>query len=234
MHDAAFPPSRLSPSRLTPWLAAALLLHALLLLAPARHAVKPGAFLHSLNVSLQSTGHARPAAERPPAPATRKIPAVPEARPPGAAGSARKPEQARPAEPVAPAVPRPSLSAAELLDSARRQEWQLPGPAPKRELGVYAPHPAPLRPGSAPGKNLFDGMVLPDAVEVVDRWLAADGSHNVVIQTPGGETYCGRVEAWNPMNPLYEPIMMFRSCGGGGKRTFDMPPVYRGKDSRDR
>ena len=68
-------------------------------------------------------------------------------------------------------------------------------------------------------------MTLPADTGAVDRWLAADGSHNVVITAPDGETYCGRAEAWNPMNPLVEPIMTYRSCGAG-KRTFDMPQPY--------
>jgi hypothetical protein len=29
------------------------------------------------------------------------------------------------------------------------------------------------------------------------------------------------------MNPLLEPLMQFRACGGGGKRTFDMQHPYR-------
>ena len=33
---------------------------------------------------------------------------------------------------------------------------------------------------------------------------------------------CRRAEAWNPMNPLFEPVMMFRSCGGG-RPSFEMP-----------
>jgi len=73
-----------------------------------------------------------------------------------------------------------------------------------------------------PEGNTFDGMMAPVETELVDRWQAADGSANVVINTPNGDTLCGRAEAWNPMQPLLEHLMMFRSCGGGGKRTFSM------------
>jgi hypothetical protein len=65
-------------------------------------------------------------------------------------------------------------------------------------------------------------MIAPAETELLDRWQAADGSQNVVINTPRGETLCGRAEAWDPMHPLVEYVMLFRSCGGGGKRTFTM------------
>ena len=87
--------------------------------------------------------------------------------------------------------------------------------------------PANWRPGIPSEPNRFAGLFARESVEIVDRWLAADGSHNVVINTPSGETYCGRAEAWSPLNPLLEPIMMWRPCGGGGKRTFDWPDRYR-------
>jgi hypothetical protein len=91
---------------------------------------------------------------------------------------------------------------------------------PLRQLGNI-----PARdqlPAWSPSGNLFDGMVAPPETEIVDRWLAADGSQNVVVNLPSGETLCGRAEAWNPMQALVEHVMMFRSCGGGGKRTFEM------------
>ena len=69
-------------------------------------------------------------------------------------------------------------------------------------------------------------MMAPAETQVIDRWLAAVGSHNVVVETSSGNTYCGRATAWNPMNPLFEPVMQYRPCGGGGKRTFTMPDRY--------
>ena len=74
-----------------------------------------------------------------------------------------------------------------------------------------------------PIDNLFNGMVAPNQVEIIDRWRAADGSHNVVVNLPNGRTVCGRAEASNPMQPLLEPVMMFRECGGGSQRSFSMP-----------
>ena len=71
-------------------------------------------------------------------------------------------------------------------------------------------------------------MVLPGKTEIVDRWLSVDGTQNVVINTPGGNTLCGRVEAWDPMQALDERLMHFRPCGGGGRRTFEINkrPLY--------
>jgi len=74
--------------------------------------------------------------------------------------------------------------------------------------------------------NIFDGMYAPARVEIEDRWLAADGSHNVVVNLPDGSTMCGRAAAWNPLQPLVEHVMMFRNCGGGGKRSFTMKSPY--------
>jgi len=79
-----------------------------------------------------------------------------------------------------------------------------------------------IRSGISIEDNLFNGMAPPNKTEIADRWLAADGSHNVVINTPSGQTFCGRALAWDPMQPLVEHVMQFRPCGGGGERTFKM------------
>ncbi len=73
-----------------------------------------------------------------------------------------------------------------------------------RRLGVFVPQALPenWRSGIISRDNLFNGMVLPNKTEIVDRWLAADGSHNVVINTPSGQTFCGRALAWDPMQPV--------------------------------
>lgn len=112
-----------------------------------------------------------------------------------------------------------------LLDSASEMELMVPAVNDSRRLGVFVPQPLPenWRSGIRIEDNMFNGMVLPSKTEMVDRWLAADGSHNVVINTPSGHTLCGRVPAWNPMQPLVEHVMQFHPCGGGGKRTFEMP-----------
>jgi hypothetical protein len=98
-----------------------------------------------------------------------------------------------------------------------------------RQLGIHRRQSLPSNwvPGTGTGAaqtsdNMFDGMVLPNSVELVDQWVAADGSRNVVLNLPNGTSVCGRGTAWDPMRPMMEPLMMFRPCGSGGKRTFNM------------
>jgi hypothetical protein len=117
------------------------------------------------------------------------------------------------------------LTTARLLDSVELIEWPAPVADASRRLGVFAPQPLPenRRSGNRIEDNMFNGMMLSTRTEILDRWLAADGSHNLVINTPGGQTFCGRAPAWNPLQPLLEHVMQIRPCGGGGKRTFEMP-----------
>jgi hypothetical protein len=106
-----------------------------------------------------------------------------------------------------------------LLDFAHRREWNLP------ERSV-APGPGVFRPLSPPPNwrsgTPAEGAAPPAKTGIVDQWLAADGSRNVMIRTPAGQLLCGRAEAWNPMSPLVEPVMMYRACGAG-RRTFELP-----------
>jgi hypothetical protein len=89
------------------------------------------------------------------------------------------------------------------------------------------------RPGTRLGRSRFDGRALAERVEIVDRWLASDGSHNVMIETSTGEMLCGRAAAWDPMQPLVEPVMMYRSCGPA-RSTFEWPEHYGGAGTRPR
>jgi len=221
MLSATTLPSRYRNRRLAGWLLVAILAHAILLLLPyqrAQHADKgrPG-----LRVSLLAPAAAAPAT----APELKRNPAPPRGTvlP---ARQAKLPTGIDTEAPAKPALP----SAAYLLDLARRREWRLPQPGSSQQLGVFVPQPLPpnWRPSPAAPPARFSNVALPEKTQVVDRWLAADGSHNVVVTTPGGETWCGRSESWDPMNPLVEPIRVFRSCGGGGERTFDMPRPYAG------
>jgi hypothetical protein len=123
----------------------------------------------------------------------------------------------------------PTRSTAVLLQSAADRDWPLAKEDTPRKLGVFLPRKVPenWRRGITHENNMFNGMTVPRKVEIVDRWLSSDGSHNVVINTPTGDTFCGRGLAWDPMQPLVEHVMQFRPCGGGGKRTFEMPDRYR-------
>ncbi|MFB3078583.1 MAG: hypothetical protein ACE1Y4_11335, partial [Lysobacterales bacterium] len=140
-----------------------------------------------------------------------------------------EPELANPEKPEhwadqKPPIKQVILTTARLLDSASEMAWPVPAVDDSRRLGVFVVQPLleKLRSSISIEDNMFNGMVLPSKTEIVDRWLAADGSHNVVINTPTGHTLCGRVLAWNPLQPLVEHVMQFYPCGGGGKRTFEM------------
>jgi hypothetical protein len=131
-----------------------------------------------------------------------------------------------PAEPEAPTTHqlREWIVQSELDKSAIAPERQLGSARSYRPPANWRPHAG--APYLAESDNRFNGMAAPAEVEIVDRWLASDGSQNVVVNLPNGDTVCGRAEPWNPMQPLVEHIMMFRPCGGGGKRTFTMPDRY--------
>ena len=225
MLSATALPSLYRDRRFAGWLLVAILAHALLLLLPYQREQHAGKARPSLQVSLLAPAAAPPAVHVP-APEPNESPAPPQntAQTAGQAVALRAGETELPARPAQP-------SAAYLLDLARRREWRLPQPGSSRQLGVFVPQPMPpnWQPSPAAPPARFADAALPERTQVVDRWLAADGSHNVVVTTPGGETWCGRSESWDPMNPLVEPIRVFRSCGGGGERTFDMPhPRERG------
>ena len=203
------------------WLGLAVLLHAAALLLPLTYPKGQATLDRSLIVSLL-----RPLPL--PAPATTPL-FVPD---PVSVTAQKRPV---PPVPVPPEVstPQPRLpSTEEILEATRQSKWTLPT-EPARRLGAFVP-PAPppnWQPSIATRENRFSDAYAPPETEIVDRWLAADGSHNVVIRTPNGMTLCGRALPWNPMEPLVEHVMMFRSCGGGGERTFRMPerllPSYR-------
>lgn len=213
------------------WLGPALLLHAALLLLPVSPYGRGADVARALSVSLIAPGPApeerRPA---PPAPAPSPQPAAPpepSVSPPPRTETAEPPVSSLRPEAVAkPAAP--DLSAAQLLELSRQREWSLPKARESRPLGVFTPRPEPenWRSPGALGPSRFDGRSLPDDVEVVDRWVAQDGSHNVLVETPGGDLLCGRAVAWDPMRPLVENVMMFQSCGAG-TRTFEWPEHYR-------
>lgn len=234
------------------WLALALLLHGALLLLPVAEYGFRGQRVNVLELSLHrpSPAPAEPVRPRPedtpketpevqpeeqpeeqPGPRPDPLPAAaptPPHLPPAMTREAqpvpapdRRPEDAAPLRP-------PDVSAARLLELTRQRELKLPATEERRRLGVFTPQAQPenWRPEPLPGQARFDGRPLPERVEIVDRWLAADGSHQVLVETPGGELLCGRAESWDPMQPLVEHVMMFRSCGPG-TATFEWPEHYR-------
>ena len=215
------------------WLSLAIALHVLVLMIPTRQEAPTITSIIPLNIRLL----APPAIDKPfvedsvqlkdEYPATENVTdasALPEK--PELASQENvesSPPHARIREEVIPGTAR-------LLDSASELDWPLPAVENFRRLGVFVPQALPenWRPGFKIEDNPFNGMVLPGKTEIVDRWLSVDGTQNVVINTPGGNTLCGRVEAWDPMQALDERLMHFRPCGGGGRRTFEINkrPLY--------
>jgi len=207
------------------WLCLAIVLHALLLLIPVAPDSAPNLATDAVVVTLLSAkAIEQPLAETVDTPLSEVLAPDPQPAPRLPVEPQEITLQEDPGEEV-PTNPAPIITTARLLDSAGHVKWVSSQPDESLHLGVYSPRPLPANwtSGMVTEDNLFDGMVVPRKTEIVDRWLAADGSHNVVIHTPGGDTFCGRALAWDPMQPLVEHVMQFRPCGGGGKRTFDMP-----------
>jgi len=210
------------------WFAFALLAHASLFLIPLYQQPSVPNQKPILSVSFLTPRPMEPVVKQPQQPVAEEPAPAPVQDHPEPATYQRPPEVLPDPDKNEPDEPEPGVSTALLVDSASRINWPAPKQDTSRTLGVHVPQKIPdnWRPRITVEDNRFNGMTVPASTEIVDRWLAADGSHNVVINTPSGETYCGRAEAWNPMTPLVEHIMMFRKCGGGGARTFKMPDRF--------
>jgi len=61
-------------------------------------------------------------------------------------------------------------------------------------------------------QTAFATAWLPPKVLVLDRWNNPDGSNRVHFRGPDGGLYCGRQEAFDPLEPLLEPVMLVRRC----------------------
>lgn len=222
------------------FLATAMLLHAILLLLPLKPWQNPAPTdTPRLTIDLQQLPPPVRTGESEATPPAKPVAQQPEPEP--VSPARRTPRIALDELPEAPELPPASatttepelLTTRQLRDLVNRTELQQQATDAQRQLGSVRPYQPPSNwnrnagaPYLAEFDNRFNGMTAPEEVEIVDRWTASDGSHNVVLNLPNGDTICGRAEAFNPMQPLVEPIMMFRSCGGGGKRTFSMPDRY--------
>ncbi len=211
------------------WLLLALFVHASLLLIPLQRPRLAANVNSTLAVRLLPIAHVafrHDGAEAEFAPVPAQVPAR---ESPQIATAGPRPEIPPPHHPVDEKPAFRALTTAGLLDTARTMRLDRVRAGGARPLGVHVHQDLPpnWRPGAGAralqaGDGLFTGMGVPAEVEIVDRWLAADGSHNVVLNLPNGQTVCGRAEAWNPLQALVEHVMMFRTCGGGGERTFEM------------
>jgi hypothetical protein len=212
------------------WLAMAVLLHAILLLVPLRHIPSVTEISQVVSVSLLAPRKKQPVVEpqeiavTPPGESRPAESHPPRALPPNENPAPVKPE----AGVFGPDDPPVNTTTARLIDSATRFKWPAMEKDQSRQLGVFMPQAIPdnWRPGITVEDYWFNGMVVPAKTDIVDRWLAVDGSHNVVLNTTSNETLCGRAQPWDPMRPMLEPVMTFWKCGGGGKRAFKMPDRY--------
>jgi len=213
------------------WLAAALAAHALLLLIPVDHAEK--SLNRAATIRLRLNPIASRAAADPELKTVRRESlgpdqTIPPARPEELPAREKPDDSENLKANITPLAVR-NLSAALMLEIAATAGLDTPVPRPPRQLGVPDVYRIPAnwqRSAGAAGLpsdgGLLSGMAVPGQTQIQDRWLAPDGSHQVVLELPGGQTVCGRAEAWNPLQPLVEHVMLFRNCGGGGKRTFSM------------
>jgi len=209
------------------WLSLALLFHAPLFLIPLSTPESAQKTSRIVSVMLTPRQSTKPEQTEKAEPVSR--PLTPKAEP--SRGTPLKENPSLPAtgtEAVVSPAPLPGITAAALIDFARTFRWRLPEVSETRQLGDRPPPRAPDsgQSGFHNEKGRLEGTFLPEKTEVVDRWLAADGSQNVVINTPSGQTLCGRAPAWDPLNPLIEHVMQFRTCGGGGERAFKMPDRF--------
>ena len=198
----------------------AVVLHALLLLIPTR-TPQQQPLPRSLEVDIDFLPAPVPA---PPTTALpRTEPPVPVAEPiPEAPPVPLTPPRTQPppAEPDPDTASRPALTTALLLEQAHLQDIDRASPDVST-LGVPDLPELPrnmTRPLLPITVNAFDDFVISGEQELIDQWMEPNGTVNAVVRLPNGEVLCGRAEAWDPMTPLYEPVAMYRSCGGGGKR----------------
>jgi hypothetical protein len=224
------------------WLGFALLVHGALLLLPMGGWTEKPRSQPRMTVELVSRLVPRAATVTAPAPAAmaeqadrETESAAPQVPPlPGepkevadSSGPSLQPHAPEPETSPEPSPPR--LSAAILLHSASQRAARHPETDSARQLGVHTPRDLPANWGRGRGNEELLSRnpemavsMAPGEPVILDRWLDTNGDHNVVVTLPSGDTLCGRAQAWDPMQPLVEHIMLFRTCGSGGKRTFDM------------
>lgn len=207
------------------WLGIALLLHSALLLVPIHIPPEVPPAAEIITVTLATQSNAEPPGDQPvkkqPEITPETIPEInPEKKPLSVASEPKDSQLVESLQLSTPALPK-SVTTAQLLRSVSHLKLPLPEKEKPLELGAFMapPLPANWSPGLKIEDNLFSGSVASAGSEIVDQWGDAGGRYNVVVKTSSGHTLCGQTQAWSSMNPLVEPVMMWRSCGGNGKRT---------------
>lgn len=209
------------------WLCVAIVLHALLLLIPALQRNQTTISTAPLSITLLTPAPIEnpfidePESKKNELPMVKNKTVTLDEHPVPELANLEEPEDQVDQEPPGEKV---ILSTARLLETASEMAWPAPAADDSRHLGVFVPQPLPenWRSGSGIGDKILNPMVRTGKTEIVDSWLAADGSHNVIVNTPGGQTLCGWALPWDPMQPLVEHVMHFRRCGGNQKRTLEM------------
>lgn len=226
------------------FLAMALLIHSALLLLPIK------AWQTHQNASKRPTELLRVRLQPAPKTSSNAVEPEPVAQAPEDEQTLRRLDQEKPAADYTLAeIPPPSYSQApdnrpasdtslsQTLSTQQLRHWveradSLAQPQQDtRTLGTARSYQPPANWNRHAGAPLFASFddrsheaTLPAGVAIVDRWQADDGSHQVLVHLPTGESLCGRAAAYDPMQPLVEPIMMFRSCGR--IPSFTMPERY--------
>lgn len=218
------------------WLLLAVVLHAAVFLVPLRE-LPPGTISHSAELVVRMVLGAPEPVSVPEAekvlPEPEYVREVLQPRPRVAEtielSSARRP----PPQPE-PEPENQDISAARIMslrDTLTERVPMVTGPDNPSSLGEprdYTP-PENWQPHSgaealAPFDNTFNGMVVPEDVEIVDHWVATDGSQNVIVEAPNGLRLCGRAAPSDPMRPYIENVMHFHVCGGDGAIPFKFKP----------
>jgi len=213
------------------WLALAVLAHALLLLLPIGPIEFSTATTPALKIRFVPVSRTAQKAAIAPPRAAADTPRTEAARPPadGIAMAAATTTAEKPAVTKSAATPTPGrITLPRLLQSLEHARLERPHAPAARQLGAQPDHASPSHwrsraAGALPSGDGFGDNVAPSVrAEIVDRWRAADGSHNVLVNLPNGETLCGRATEWDPLRPLVETVMHFRDCGSGNPSTFNL------------
>ena len=215
------------------WLGVALLLHSALLLVPISTPSGPAPVTEIVSVTLVAQSIINPPRDEPLKHQSEPIPEtiaetiaetdqeiIPEREPPLTASRPKSPQQVDPLLPSTPVLSK-SITTAQLLRSASNLKLPLAEKEKSLELGAFraVTLPGNWSPSLKMEDNLFNGRVALAVTKIVDQWVYIGGGYNAVVKTRSGHTLCGQAQPWSPMNPLLEPVVMWRNCDSIRKRN---------------
>lgn len=199
------------------WLGIALLFHSVVLLVPISIPTEVSPVAEIITVTLVKQLKVEPPKDHP---VKHQPEIIAEKKSPSITSEPKDSQQVESVLVSTQALPK-SITTAQLLRSVDHLKLSIPEKKKPLALGAISapPLPANWSPSLKIDDNLFNGKVASAGSEIMDQWVDAGGGINMVIKTSSGNTLCGQAQAWTSMNPLVEPVMMWRSCGGGGKRA---------------